>query len=247
MSLRGNHFATTAAVAQLMRNGTERLRALPGVEVAGAACCVPLQGGFGLPVIVEGRPLDGPSHGGGGFAPISPGYFSAFKIPIVRGRALHRPRYRQCARRGDHQSDDGETAAGRTGDPLADRITIGRGTRAANGTGRPADCRHAGDVRDGGLNRDPQPIVYVPWAQMPDAHSANLLDIAPMSWIIRTRGEPYALSSAHSARAAPGQRRSAGGAPALHGGCRRTVDGPLRFQHVGAGDLRRCRRWSWRR
>ena len=53
-----------------------------------------------------------------------------------------------------------------------------------------------GDVRDGGLNRDPRPIMYVPWAQMPDAHSANLLDITPIAWIVRTRGEPYALSTA---------------------------------------------------
>jgi putative ABC transport system permease protein len=35
--------------------------------------------------------------------------------------------------------------------------------------------------------------MYVPWAQVPDAHSANLLDITPVSWIVRTRGEPYAL------------------------------------------------------
>ena len=53
-----------------------------------------------------------------------------------------------------------------------------------------------GDVRDGGLNRDPQPIMYIPWAQMPDAHSANLLDITPLAWIVRTRGEPSALAAA---------------------------------------------------
>ena len=34
----------------------------------------------------------------------------------------------------------------------------------------------AGDVRDGALNREPNPIMYVPWAQLPDAHSANLLE-----------------------------------------------------------------------
>src|SRR5205823_12608047 len=51
MSLRGERFANTSAVAQLIRAGTERLNALPNVEVAGAACCVPLQGGFGLPII----------------------------------------------------------------------------------------------------------------------------------------------------------------------------------------------------
>jgi len=30
---------------------------------------------------------------------------------------------------------------------------------------------------------------------MPDAHSANLLDITPIAWIVRTRGEPYAMSA----------------------------------------------------
>src|SRR5207247_6048875 len=126
MSLRGERFATTAGVAQLMRDGTERLSALPGVDVAGAACCVPLQGGFGLPIIIEGRPLDGPSHGGGGFSPISPTYFRAFKIPIVRGRAFTD----QDAGGAPGVAIINQAMARRywpTGDPLADRITIGRG------------------------------------------------------------------------------------------------------------------------
>jgi putative ABC transport system permease protein len=192
MSLRGERFAKTADVAQLMRDATDRLSALPGVEVAGAACCVPLQGGFGLPIIVEGRPLDGPSHGGGGFAPISPTYFSAFKIPILRGRAFT-------------DRDTGgapgvaiinQAMAKRfwpNGDPLADRITIGKGLGPRMELVGRQIVGIAGDVRDGGLNRDPQPIMYVPWPQMPDAHSANLLDIAPLAWIVRTRGEPSAL------------------------------------------------------
>src|SRR6185369_4164361 len=127
MSLTGARFAKTSAVAQVIRDGTERLNALPGVEVAGATCCVPLQEGLGLPFTIEGRPLvDGPFHGGGGYTPISPTYFSAFKIPIVRGRAFT-------------ERDDGgaprvviinRTMAERYwphADPLADRISIGKG------------------------------------------------------------------------------------------------------------------------
>ena len=33
----------------MVRDGVERLRALPGVVTASATCCVPLQGGYGLP------------------------------------------------------------------------------------------------------------------------------------------------------------------------------------------------------
>jgi putative ABC transport system permease protein len=193
MSLRGERFAKTADVAQLMRDGTERLNALPGVEVAGAACCVPLEGGFGLPIIIEGRPLDGPSHGGGGFAPISPTYFRAFRIPIVRGRAFTD----QDVGGAPGVAIINQAMAKRfwpNGNPLADRISIGKGLGPRMELVGRQIVGIAGDVRDGGLNRDPQPIMYVPWAQMPDAHSANLLDITPVAWIVRTRGEPYALS-----------------------------------------------------
>ena len=208
MSLRGERFAKTADVAQLMRDGTERLSALPGVEVAGAACCVPLQGGFGLPVIIEGRPLEGPSHGGGGFAPISPTYFSAFKIPVVRGRAFTE----QDTGGAPGVAIINQTMAKRfwpSGDPLSDRITIGKGLGPQLELPGRQIVGIVGDVRDGGLNRDPQPIMYVPWAQMPDAHSTNLLDITPLSWIVRTRGEPYAMS--HTIQAALGQ--ASGGLP----------------------------------
>jgi putative ABC transport system permease protein len=194
MSLRGERFATAANVAQLIRDGVERLGALPGVEVAAAACCVPLQGGFGLPIIIEGRPLDGPAHGGAGFAPISPTYFKAFKIPIVRGRAFTE----QDAGGSTGVAIINQAMARRywpTGDPLADRITIGRGLGQRMELAGRQIVGIAGDVRDGGLNRDPQPIVYVPWAQMPDAHSANLLDITPLAWIVRTRGEPLSFAA----------------------------------------------------
>ena len=194
-SLIGPRFATSSAVGELIRAGTERLATLPGVEVAAASCCVPLEGGFGLTFTIEGRPLEGPFHGGGGFTPISPTYFSAFRIPIARGRAF--------------TDRDGAGTPGVViinqamaerywpkGNPLADSITIGRGLGPGMEEGPRQIVGVAGDVRDGGLNRDPQPIMYVPWAQLPDAHSANLLQITPLSWIVRTRGEPYAMSGA---------------------------------------------------
>jgi putative ABC transport system permease protein len=55
-------YEKSEAVEQMVRNGVERLRALPGVVEASATCCVPLQGGYGLPFQVVGRPL--PADGG---------------------------------------------------------------------------------------------------------------------------------------------------------------------------------------
>ena len=51
----------------------------------------------------------------------------------------------------------------------------------------------AGDTRDGGLNRNPQAMMYIPAAQMPDGVNALNSHIAPVIWVIRTRVPPYSL------------------------------------------------------
>jgi predicted permease len=193
MSLTGARFAKAATVGQLMRDGRERLEALPEVEAAAASCCVPLQGGFGLGFIIEGRPLNGPVHGGGSFTPVSAGYFNVFKIPVLRGRSFSEQ---------DTTGAPGVAIINQAmarqywpdANPVGERITIGRGL----GPGMDEPPREivgvVGDVRDGALNREPNPIMYVPWAQLPDAHSANLLDITSLAWVVRTRAEPFSLS-----------------------------------------------------
>jgi hypothetical protein len=126
MSLTGPRFRQSEGIEQLIRNGAERLRAVPGVAQASAACCVPLEGGFGLQFRIVGRPSDGPYHGSGAWTTVSPGYFEVFKIPVRRGRSFN-------------ERDDGrapavaiinETMARQfwpDSDPLNDRLLIGRG------------------------------------------------------------------------------------------------------------------------
>ncbi len=87
MSLSGDRFDKTVGVAQLTRDGRERLNAIPGVEASASTCCLPLEGGFGLPFDVVGRPAGKDPHtGGAGWMNTSPGYFDVFRIPILRGR-----------------------------------------------------------------------------------------------------------------------------------------------------------------
>jgi predicted permease len=180
----------------LVRNGVERLKTVPGIVEAAATCCVPLEGGFGLPFVIAGRPLtdDGPFHGGGGWINITPGYFDVFKIPVKRGRDF----------------TDRDDAAGppvvivneafareffKDQDPLEHRLTIGKGVMREFATETERQIIGVvGDVR-GSLQEEPGPIMYIPQAQVPDAANALNLGIGPMSWVLRTNADPYALSA----------------------------------------------------
>ena len=198
MSLTGPRFLKSEGVEQMVRDGVERLRSVPGVVAASATCCVPRQGGYGLPFVVVGRPLppDGPFHGGGSWVTISPGYFDVFKIPVTRGRAFNER---------DTQTTPGvviinETMACRfweKGDPLNDRLVIGRGVmREFAAEPERQIIGVVGDVRNGGLNNDPGPMMYIPQAQVPDAANALNVGLTPISWVVRTQVESRSVSDA---------------------------------------------------
>jgi predicted permease len=157
---------------------------------------MPLQGGYGLGFIVVGRPLEGPTHGGGGWRTISPGYFDAFKIPIKRGRDFDERDNSQ----GPPVVLINEAMAKQywpDSDPLNDRLIIGRGVmREFADEPERQIIGVVGDTRDGGLNRDPGPTMFIPQAQLPDAANALNLRLTPLAWIVRTQVEPMSLSNA---------------------------------------------------
>ena len=197
MSLTGQQYEKSEAVERLVRTGVERLKALPGVVEASATCCVPLQGGYGLPFLVVGRPLsDGPFHGGGAWMTISPGYFEVFKIPLKRGRMFNE--------RDTHAAPAvviiNEAMARQywpKGDPLNDRLVIGRGIMKefADEPDRQI-IGIVGDTRDGGLNSDPQPMMFIPQAQVPNLANALNVRLTPIAWVVRTQTNPGAMSNA---------------------------------------------------
>ena len=242
MSLTGPRFLKSEGVEQMVRDGVERLRAVPGVVAASATCCVPLQGGYGLPFVVVGRPLppDGPFHGGGSWVTISPGYFDVFKIPLKRGRAFTDR---------DTQQAPGvviinETMAKRfweKGDPLNDRLVIGRDVmREFAAEPERQIIGIVGDVRNGGLNNDPGPMMYIPQAQVPDAANALNVSLTPISWVVRTQVEPRSVSDAIQE-----QLRQASGLPVSNVRTMNevvsTLDLAPAVQHVADDGVRRVR------
>jgi putative ABC transport system permease protein len=196
MSLTGDRFEKTAGVAQLARLGRERINAIPGVEASASTCCLPLEGGFGLPFIVVGRPLGKEQQtGGAGWMSTSPGYFDVFRIPILRGR--------------DFTDNDTASAPGVVlinqamakqywpkDNPVGQQIIIGKGVGPQFEEPARQIIGVVADIRDGGLNRDPRPLMIVPQAQVTDGVTALNAGIGPVAWLIRTHTDPRQFANA---------------------------------------------------
>lgn len=193
MSVSGSRFQTTAPVAQLVRDGQDRLQAVPGVAAAGVSNCLPLASGFGMVFDIVGRPKgNSPFTGGAGFYSISSGYFSSLGIPLLRGRAFTER---------DDASAPGVVVINHAfahrywpqGDPLKDRIQIGAGAGPAFAEPPRQIVGIVGDTRNGRLDQDAGPMMYIPLAQMPDGETALNSRVAPLYWIVRTRTNPYTV------------------------------------------------------
>lgn len=195
MSFTGARYQSSAAVEQTIRDGVTRLKTIPGVVTASAACCVPLEGGYGLPFKIVGRPLEnGPFTGGGAWMTASPGYFEVFKIPVLRGRTFTELDTK-AATPVVIINESMAKQYWKNGDPLNDRLVIGRGVMKEFAA--EPDRQVIGvvaDSRDGGLNQDPGPKMFIPQAQVPDPVNALNMRLGPMAWVIRTSVPPLSLS-----------------------------------------------------
>jgi putative ABC transport system permease protein len=187
----GERFAKTEDVQRVLRQGIERANAVPGVESTAVTCCVPLEGGYGLPFIVVGRPLQGQSHGGGRFMMISPEYFSVFKIPMVRGRPFS-DQDRAGAPSAVIINEAFAKQYWQEGDPMGQQLMIGKGFGEFEDTSRTI-VGIVSDVRDNGLNNNPPPTMYVPLAQLSDHFNAAVTRLGPLAWVVRTHVEPRSL------------------------------------------------------
>lgn len=178
-------------VNQLIQNAAQRLSDLPGVEAAGLTTLLPLDGSFtNVPVAANGAVPGGTSRGFATYAFVSPNYFAALKIPLLRGRF-----FTQADR------SDGAPVAiinramalelWRHGDAMGEQIIVGKGL----GPGIEQPPRQivgiVANVRNNGLNLAPQPAVFVPSAQRPDSQWAG----GSVSWVVRTRLRSVALDT----------------------------------------------------
>jgi predicted permease len=195
MSFTGPRFETAASVDQTINAGIEGVRRLPGVVSASAACCLPLEGGYGLPFKIIGRPVEqgqGQFTGGGAWTTVSPGYFEVFKIPVIRGRTF--TEFDTKASQPVVIINEAMVKEyWKTGDPLTDRLTIGRsGMKEFASEPDRQIIGIVADSRDDGLNQEPSPKMFVPQGQIPDLVNALNNRISTTAWVVRTRTAPLA-------------------------------------------------------
>jgi cell division protein FtsX len=192
MALDSEQYEKTAGMAQLSRDGRERLDAIPGVESPRSPAVCLWKTATTCPstssdVRPEGK---SPYNGDVDWLSASPAYFSVFHIPILHGRDFT-----------DRDTGSSplvvlinQTFANRywpRGDPVGQQLLIGKdlGPQFAEGPRRIVGV--VGDFRGDGLNREPQPLMIIPVSQVTDGMTALANGVSPMTWIVRTQGDPH--------------------------------------------------------
>jgi putative ABC transport system permease protein len=190
VDLSGRRYAERAAITAFYDDLSARLASLPGVAAVGASTVVPLTDDFDRwGVTIEGRPLANPAD-----APeadrygVTPGYFAAMQIPLVRGRLF--------------TDADGEGAPPVVviGQTMANELwpgedPIGRRVTLAGGPNNPPRTivGIVGDVRHYGLHMPTTIQAYMPRAQSPWIETS-------MTLVVRAKQDVAATALAAAAR-----------------------------------------------
>lgn len=159
-----------------------RLRALPGVEAVGATNVAPLEGGGTVVNLsVEGRPSGPGETSFARWRSVTPGFFDAAGVALLRGRTLEPADF----------APDAPSVVVVTGafaakvlpgeDPLGRRVAMG-----VNGTNWRTIVGVVEDVRDVEVAESPQPLFFFP-------HTGGW---PWMTLLVRASGDPIALAGA---------------------------------------------------
>ena len=186
LALPQEKYKDDALKAQFFKQVVERLGGLPGVEAAAAVSQLPLSGQEELDSFsIEGRTesVEAPPVQTADFRVITPDYFRAMQIPLLKGRFFNE----QDAANTTYSMIIDESFARRFfpgEDPLGKRINED-GSRSNHGFA--AIIGVVGGVKHTDVKAEARPTMYVPAAQSPWEF---------MTLVIRSSGDPAALTSA---------------------------------------------------
>jgi predicted permease len=183
--------AGKSSVDEIVRDVYRRLSILPGVESVAYTRSLPLTGALAsLPIIVAGRPLDGPSHAQCRWVPVSSNYFDVLKIPLLQGRLFSD---------ADRLGSPGVAIVNRAmarqlwpnRDAVNSQIFIGKGLGPRFDEPARQVVGIVGDVHDDSLAEPAHPTVFVPGAQLPGSRTEG----RGVAWVIGTRGPSQSLDA----------------------------------------------------
>jgi predicted permease len=180
-----NDFSNEEQQSAFYSEVLRRVRALPGVQAASLVDSLPLEGGSVQPIAVEGNTAAMAHQPEVGVRLVSPGYFSAMGIPVLRGRDITD---------ADRASTSGVVVVSEAmaeqfwpgQDPIGKRLTM---------TFFPERVREVigvvGNVKDNGLDyADPVSTLYWPIAQFYWPKQFGTFRALPLSLAVRTATEP---------------------------------------------------------
>jgi putative ABC transport system permease protein len=198
LSLPEARYGSGAAIERFAVQLLPRVAALPGVRDSAMVSTLPLEDGPPVSFTIAGRYRGETSGEGVGVAryrAVTPGFFRALRIGGVRGRTFDASDRHGAAL----VAVINEAAARRYwpgGDPLGARITVGPPSTLAFAD--PAPRTIVGvvrDVREVGLDQQAPPILYVPVGQLADPMARILVQLLPMSLVVRATAELPGLAA----------------------------------------------------
>ena len=197
MSLNGPRYQNTTGLARLLRDGRNRLNALPGVEVAAAGFWRPIDVEDGTGFQLIGHPADPLEKRccGSQWMSISPGYLSLFRISLLRGRD-----FAESDNADAPPVDLVNEAFARkffpNQDAIGQHILHGAMNSSSSGTRIETIVGLVADFHDGGLAKPADPMIIAPIPQVSDGYNAAYANLQPLFWLVRTRGDPHSSISA---------------------------------------------------
>ncbi len=173
-------------IAAFYATALERLRAVPGVEAAGAVSNLPMSGAESLSsFVVEGRPRPEPGQSSSADQRVAtPGYFETLGVPLYSGRLFRDGDAAEAPRVAVIDETMARTYWPGV-DPLGKRFH--RGSADAKQPNWITVVGVVGNVRNSGLHVEPRPQVYLPETQT---------TFSTMSLAVRTKGDPRRLAAA---------------------------------------------------
>jgi putative ABC transport system permease protein len=169
-------------IVDFFAQAEQRIAAIPGVQAVGAISYLPLTGlasRDGFKIIGQPPPKPG-EEPGVEVRVVTPTYFQAMGIPLLKGRLLNERDVKET-----RVLLINETMAKRyfpNTDPIGKQIEV-----SWDGSGPDEIVGIVGDIREGALNKEPEPAIY--WSHAREPYST-------MALVVRTSGDAARFGAA---------------------------------------------------